>query len=86
MCHPTKRLSLKVLKANNEGNNFIYTGGQNASPMDAALKIAGTDVAAHCTIKEWPSDTSGDGYRMVALLAKEDSGKSLKLSARVGTF
>lgn len=54
--------------------------------MDAALKIAGTDVAAHCTIKEWPSDTSGDGYKMVALLAKEDSGKSLKLSARVGTF
>lgn len=75
ICHPTKRLSLKVLKAKNEGNNFIYTGGPNANLMDAAVKIVGTDVAAHCTIKEWPPDTSGDGYKLVALLAKNISGK-----------
>lgn len=78
MCHPTKRLSLKVLKAKNEGNNFIYTGGPKANPMDAALKIAGTDVASHCTIKEWPSDVSGNGYKLTALLAKYGTGESPK--------
>lgn len=83
MCHPTKRLSLKVLKAKTATNNFIYTGGPNANPMDAALKIAGTDVAANCTIKEWPSDVSDDGYKLTALLAKHGSGRDFKRIATV---
>lgn len=75
ICHPTKRLSLKVIKAKNESNNWMYAGGQNANLMDAALKIAGTEIASHCIIKEWPSEEDNDGYKLVALLPKEDAGK-----------
>ena len=74
ICHPTKRLSLKVIKAKNESNNWMYAGGQNANLMNAALKIAGTEVASHCIIKEWPSEDN-DGCKLVALLPKEDAGK-----------
>lgn len=75
ICQPSKRLSLKVLKTKNESNNFMYAGGQNAGLMDAALKVVGTEVASHCTIKEWPSDVNSAEYTLIALLAKEYSGK-----------
>ncbi|KAL5357320.1 hypothetical protein BJX96DRAFT_163005 [Aspergillus floccosus] len=51
---PSKRLSLKVLKAKNENGNWMYAPKPNASLMDAALKIAGTDVASTCVLKHWP--------------------------------
>ena len=75
ICHPTKRFSLKVIKAKNESNNWMYAGGQNASLMDAALKIVGTEIASHCMIKEWPSEEDINGYKLVALLPKEGTGK-----------
>lgn len=77
MCQPSRRLSLKVLKAKNETHNFMYVGGQNAGLMDAALKVVGTEVVSHCTVREWPSDDNSAKYTLVALLAKDDSGKLL---------
>ncbi|KJK62000.1 Histidine kinase- DNA gyrase B- and HSP90-like ATPase [Aspergillus parasiticus SU-1] len=56
MAQPSKRLSLKVLKARNENNNWIYAPGRDATVTDAALKIAGTDVTCSCVLKEWPSE------------------------------
>jgi hypothetical protein len=54
---PSKRLSLKVLKAKNENNNWIYAPAPNATLIDAALKIVGTDVTSNCTLKTWPPDS-----------------------------
>ncbi|EAU32031.1 predicted protein [Aspergillus terreus NIH2624] len=51
---PSKRLSLKVLKAKNENGNWMYAPKPNAGLLDAALKIAGTDVASTCVLKHWP--------------------------------
>ncbi|GMG49451.1 unnamed protein product [Aspergillus oryzae var. brunneus] len=56
MAQPSKRLSLKVLKAKNENNNWIYAPGRDAMITDAALKIAGTDVTSSCVLKKWPSE------------------------------
>lgn len=76
VCQPTKRLSLKVIKANNESNNWMYSGSQSASLSDAALKIVGTDVISNCTIKEWPFEDDSADYKVVALLAKNDAGNN----------
>ncbi|KAG2420227.1 hypothetical protein HFD88_005027 [Aspergillus terreus] len=51
---PSKRLSLKVLKAKNENGNWMYAPKPNAGLLDAALKIAGADVASTCVLKHWP--------------------------------
>lgn len=76
VCQPTKRLSLKVIKAKNESNNWMYSGSQSASLSDAALKIVGTDVVSNCTIKEWPFEDDSADYKVVALLAKNDAGNN----------
>lgn len=77
VCQPTKRLSLKVIKAKNENNNWMYTGSQSSSVTDAALKIVGTDVVSNCTVKEWPLEGDSTNYKIVAVLAKDDAGKKL---------
>ncbi|ODM21442.1 hypothetical protein SI65_02286 [Aspergillus cristatus] len=73
VCQPTKRLSLKVMKAKNESNNWMYSGSQSANLTDAALKVVGTDVVLNCTAREWPHNDDSADYKIVALLAKDDA-------------
>ncbi|KAE8421932.1 hypothetical protein BDV36DRAFT_18615 [Aspergillus pseudocaelatus] len=83
MAQPSKRLSLKVLKAKNENNNWIYAPGRDATITDAALKIAGTDVSSSCVLKKWPSDDDVNseqpqeehtsGFVLLALLLNLDT-------------
>ncbi|OGM50912.1 DNA mismatch repair protein [Aspergillus bombycis] len=63
MAQPSKRLSLKVLKAKNENNNWIYAPGRDATITDAALKIAGTDVTSNCVLKKWPPEDNINSER-----------------------
>lgn len=89
MSQPSKRLSLKVLKAKSESNNWVYAPGQNATLMDAALKVVGNHVASCCMAKVWPSEgdsvngeqsrRDASGYKLIALLSKADSGNFLPL-------
>lgn len=77
IAQPTIRLSLKVLKAASEKANWVYAPGRNAALVDAALKVAGTEVASACVIKQWPcgnesdveSGSGGDSFQLTALLA-----------------
>ncbi|KAL4790469.1 hypothetical protein BDV19DRAFT_382306 [Aspergillus venezuelensis] len=77
MARPSVRLAFKVLKGKNHNGNWMYAPGKNATLVDAALKVAGTDVASGCAIKEWPTTPinegkprpeSGSGFDLVALL------------------
>lgn len=84
MSQSSKRFSLKVLKAKNESNNWMYAPGQNASLMDATLKVAGTDVASCCAVKSWSSEDGTEnaeqqhtGYELVAVLPKPDGGNEI---------
>ncbi|KAL5336867.1 hypothetical protein BJX70DRAFT_400208 [Aspergillus crustosus] len=82
MARPSTRLSLKVLKAKSDAGNLMYAPDRHATLMEAALKIAGTDVASNCMVKEWPTPSS-DGrdlldenvstFRLTALLPKPGS-------------
>lgn len=82
MAQPSRRLSLKVLKAKNESNIWMYAPGQSATIIDAALRVAGKEVAANCALKKWPhlDQSSSDepkgvsGYRFTAFLPKGDTG------------
>ncbi|KAF5864241.1 hypothetical protein ETB97_008238 [Aspergillus alliaceus] len=56
MAQPLKRLSLKVLKAKNENNNWIYAPARDATIIGAAFKVIGTDVTSGCVVKEWPAE------------------------------
>lgn len=78
MCQPSKRLSLRVIKAKNESGNWMYAGGQSASLMDAAMKVVGTDVASQCIVKKWPFEGGSAEYKIVAILAKGDAGNKLQ--------
>lgn len=85
---PSKRLSLKVLKAKTESNNWQYAPAADATLTDAALKIVGRDVASSCTFKEVSSPCLGDenmsgqgAYEVAALLPKEDIGMEAHYSA-----
>ncbi|KAL4893252.1 hypothetical protein BDV59DRAFT_28531 [Aspergillus ambiguus] len=51
---PSRRLSLKILKAKNESGNWVYAPKPGATIVDAAMKIAGSDVASTCVLKHWP--------------------------------
>ncbi|KAL4935278.1 hypothetical protein BDV06DRAFT_234479 [Aspergillus oleicola] len=77
MARPLVRLAFKVLKAKNESGNWMYAPGKDATFVDAALKVAGTEVAANCAIKEWPTAPLNEGesrpaidssFKLVALL------------------
>lgn len=70
-----------MTKGKSESNNWLYTPSAEATLTDAALKIAGRNVASSCAMKVGSSGPpgSGDGseqsrYEMVALLPKLDSG------------
>ncbi|KAE8350324.1 DNA mismatch repair protein [Aspergillus coremiiformis] len=83
MAQPSKKLSLKVLKAKNENNNWIYAPGRDATVIHAALKIVGTDITSSCVMKQWPSEDDTnfrrhqDGYTpefgLIALLLDLDT-------------
>lgn len=83
MCNPSKRFSLKVLKARTENSNWVYAP-QHGTLMDAALKIAGYEVASNCVETNWPLQEHGlegvqsegfdSGFRLVSLLPKIDCG------------
>ncbi|KAL5001692.1 hypothetical protein BDV10DRAFT_148883 [Aspergillus recurvatus] len=77
MARPSVRLSFKVLKAKNESGNWMYAPGKNATLMEAALKVAGTEVASNCILKDWPTpsddaDPSAEDSesRLIALLPR----------------
>lgn len=81
MCNPSKRFSLKVLKARAENVNWMYAA-QDGTLMDAALKIAGHDVASNCVERQWPDEPDHEeqaeihssGFRLVSLLPTPDCG------------
>jgi DNA mismatch repair ATPase MutL len=51
IAQPSKRFSLKVLKAKIENNNWTYAPNAEASLSDAAFKVAGTEVSSCCVEK-----------------------------------
>lgn len=81
MAQPSKRFSLKILKAKNESGNWVYAPNINATLSDAAMKIVGTEITSLCDIHEFSSERKEDqglseenNYKLVALLPKADSG------------
>ncbi|KAJ5193391.1 hypothetical protein N7449_009533 [Penicillium cf. viridicatum] len=63
IAQPSKRLSLKVLKAKNENSNWTYAPSADASISDAALKVAGTDVSSSCVVKRLSSQITDGNQR-----------------------
>ena len=88
IAQPEKRFSLKVLKAKNENNNWMYASTPGATLSDAASKIFGRELAASCILKDVTSklssftgnhtegdeNTGSDEYHLVCFLPKADSG------------
>ncbi|KAI7217344.1 hypothetical protein KC343_g5870 [Hortaea werneckii] len=72
---PHVRLSLKVLKAKNEKDNWVYAPKPNGSLADAALKIVGSACVSQCA---W-SVVEEDGFTVQALFPKPEAG-STKIS------
>ncbi|KAL6233468.1 hypothetical protein BDW75DRAFT_190873 [Aspergillus navahoensis] len=77
MARPSVRLSFKILKAKNESGNWIYAPLKNATLTEAALKIAGAEIASNCILKDWPaspddaeSSAEDSGFRLTALLPR----------------
>ncbi|KXG52102.1 Ribosomal protein S5 domain 2-type fold, subgroup [Penicillium griseofulvum] len=79
IAQPSKRLSLKVLKAKNENSNWTYAPSADASLSDAALKVTGTEVSSCCVLRRLSShSTTGDergssdqkDYEAIAFLPK----------------
>ncbi|KAJ5817256.1 hypothetical protein N7447_009489 [Penicillium robsamsonii] len=63
IAQPSKRLSLKVLKTKNESSNWTYAPSASASPSDAALKVAGTEVSSSCVVKRLSSQGTTENQR-----------------------
>lgn len=83
MARPYTRLSFKVLKAKSDSGNWMYAPGKNATIIEAALKIAGTELASNCIVKEWPivpcdhgehADEIDARFQLVTLLPKPGLG------------
>ncbi|RAH69533.1 putative DNA mismatch repair protein [Aspergillus aculeatinus CBS 121060] len=75
LAQPAKRLSFRVLRAKNEGNNWMYAPGKDATLSDAAFKVVGKDVASNCVVRERGDDPpagmekeTGRHYHLTALL------------------
>ncbi|KAJ5818829.1 DNA mismatch repair protein C-terminal [Penicillium riverlandense] len=77
MARPSKRLSLKVLKAKNENNNWVYAPHSTESFADTAMKIVGTEASSCCEIRKFSSEPSEQGqgrcYQLVSFLPKADT-------------
>ncbi|KAJ5680005.1 hypothetical protein N7536_011144 [Penicillium majusculum] len=63
IAQPSKRLSLKVLKAKNENSNWAYAPSADASLSDAALKVASTEVSSSCVLKRLSSQITDRNQR-----------------------
>ncbi|KOS38324.1 hypothetical protein ACN38_g10866 [Penicillium nordicum] len=63
IAQPSKRLSLKVLKAKNENGNWTYAPSADASISDAALKVAGTETSSSCAVKRLSSQKTDGNQR-----------------------
>ncbi|KAJ5641374.1 DNA mismatch repair proteinC-terminal [Penicillium lividum] len=76
-----KRFSLKVLKAKNENNNWMYAPSPDATLYDAAIKIFGRELSSCCVTKKLSPDSSAatqcrfdnKEYDVLAFLPKPDS-------------
>ncbi|KAJ5917254.1 Ribosomal protein S5 domain 2-type fold subgroup [Penicillium verhagenii] len=80
IAQPSRRFSLKVLKAKNENNNWTYAPSTGATLSDAAGQIFGREISSCCVIKEISPGTSAsesepkrNGYEVLAFLPKADS-------------
>lgn len=80
---PSKRISLKVLKAKSEKLNWMYAPKSDATLLDAARKIGGTDATSVCVVKTYPpSQSCSDddvvdsdlNYSITAVLPAPDAG------------
>lgn len=84
LARPSTRLSLKVLKAKNENNNWTYAPGPVASLPDAVIKTFGREVSSCCVSKKIPTDVPGEeivvegGYGLIAFLPTPNSGMHSK--------
>lgn len=80
LAKPSTRLSLKVLKAKTETNNWAYAPGANSSLPDAVIKTFGREVSTCCVSKKMPAELPREeivaekGYSLVAFLPSSDSG------------
>lgn len=82
MAQPSKRYSLRVLKAKNENNNWSFVPGSDSTIADAAVKVVGRDAASSCSTKEFTStanstdddDSNEKSYQLMALLTRPDAG------------
>lgn len=57
IARPSTRFSLKVLKAKNEKDNWVYAPRAGACVSDAAIKVVGKEVAGQC---EWMVSSQND--------------------------
>ena len=83
---PTKKLSLKVLKAKNESGCWMYVPGKDATLTDAALKVVGSEVTSCCILESRIPEQQGSDsgrrnregnsgeYELVAFLPRADIG------------
>ena len=83
MAQPSKRLSLKVLKAKNENSNWTYAPGAYPCLPDAALKVAGMEVSSCCIVKvlssqslaQYEGSSNQGDYEATAFLPKPPFGR-----------
>ncbi|KAJ5698699.1 DNA mismatch repair protein C-terminal [Penicillium macrosclerotiorum] len=82
MARPSVRISLKVLRAQNENNNWSYVPPVNATIPNAAINIVGRELSSCCTIKKHASASNLDEdghtrgsnlYHIVAFLPNSDT-------------
>lgn len=84
IAQPSRRFSLKVLKAKNENQNWMYAPSADATLSDAAIKTFGRELSSCCVIKKLSyessasqSDPNKNTYDIVAFLPRADSGNIL---------
>lgn len=83
LAQPSKRFSLKVLRAKNENNNWSFIPGPTPTLVNAAIKVIGHDAATSCTTEEisMPAEIQTDRtpdrnfFKIMALLPKVDAGE-----------
>lgn len=54
IARPATRFSLKVLKAKNDKDNWVYAPKAGACASDAAIKVVGKEVVGQCEWMVWP--------------------------------
>jgi hypothetical protein len=83
---PSSRFSFRVLQCRSESANWTYGPKKNANLVDAALIVAGADIAIQCICENWsPAELEDDGrvqintgnerYKMTAFLPKAGAGR-----------